>query len=320
MQLQPYQQIEFDITINSLCSYAEEWRYDCNVFWIGTSAAKTDRAVALWIRIRQDNGQQSWEPRFSSNDNFNHAVSITDPAPTLGTHHFSMFIAPNEVIFSIDGIHKNVTGSLDRSNYFGREYNIAFGSPYFVEWGIADATVSNLCFTSSTDPCTHLTNFDQQTLLPITVDQTVATMQLLPYQSIEFDIDIHSICLHDIDNGGGANDCNILRIGTNTARPDRALGLWTRTRKATGEISWEPRFASNENWNNAISITDPAPTVGNHHFSMFVAPNQVIVAIDGVIAYDSFSNYNRSDYFGITYNIAFSSPNWNEWRPATATV
>eukprot|EP01083_Nonionella_stella_P034227 93714_1 len=164
LQLRPYQQIEFDITINSLCNYAEEWRYDCNVFWIGTNADKTDRVAALWIRIRQDNGQQSWEPRFSSNDNFNHAVSITDPAPTLGTHHFSMFIAPNEVIFSIDGIHKNVTGSLDRSNYFGREYNIAFGSPYFVEWGIADATVSNLCFTSSTDPCTHLTNFDQQTL------------------------------------------------------------------------------------------------------------------------------------------------------------
>eukprot|EP01083_Nonionella_stella_P311830 1113181_1 len=377
MQILPYQSIEFDIDIHSICSHGIDngiGGNNCNILMIGNSAG---RAGGLWTRRQIATGELSWQPRFASNENVNNVISITDPAPTVGNHHFSMFISPNQVTVSIDGvISYNSSSDYNRSDYLGITYDIAFSGSNFGEWLSADATVSKIklhshyvdlngCETSDPttepttdptleptteptlgptvatinptkgptndptanpsenptyDPCAYLTDFDQQTPLLITEDQTLATMQILPYQSIEFDVDIHSICSHGIDNGGGANDCNILWIGTNAAKTDRVFGLWTRRRIATGQLSWEPRFASNENWNHATSITDPAPTVGGHHFSMIISPNQVFISIDSVMSYNSSSNYNRSEYFGITYNITFSSPDWNEWRSADATV
>eukprot|EP01083_Nonionella_stella_P190188 704471_1 len=207
--------------------------------------------------------------------------------------------------------------TIDPTDYPTLEPTVATINP---TKGPSNVPTDNPSENPTYDPCEYLTDFDQQTPLLITEDQTLATMQILPYQSIEFDVDIHSICSHGIDNGGGANDCNILWIGTNAAKTDRVFGLWTRRRIATGQLSWEPRFASNENWNHATSITDPAPTVGGHHFSMIISPNQVFISIDSVMSYNSSSNYNRSEYFGITYNITFSSPDWNEWRSADATV
>ena len=157
IEIKEYTEIEFDITINSLCENPTgDWGPNemCSVLHIGTYYYSTRYPLLFIANRNPGNSQNRWYTRLTTGissldgccgTQINFIDDVYEPLTAVGTHHVYVEMRPDVYAVNIDGIEKILEFIPNRSSPNSR-LPLYLPSP---QERPANASLSNVCIRSS---------------------------------------------------------------------------------------------------------------------------------------------------------------------------